>query len=971
MKTNILKYAFFCGFFLFLVACSTKRDSFLSRNSHALSSKYNILYNGGLALDAGVNELKTTYTDNYWEQLTIERMQPTQDAMMPGQARNANFQRAEEKAIKAIHKHSMNIDGGEKNPQMDEAHLMLGKARYYDQRFVPALEAFNYVLYKYPKSDKIYEVKIWREKTNMRMENDGLAVTNLTKLLKEIKFKDQIYADANATLAQAFLNLEEKDSAVAKLKIATEFTTQDEEKARYQFILGQLYDKLNYKDSSYAAYQSVIDMNRKSPRVYVIQAHAKQAAQFDFKNGDSITFLKKFNKLLEDRENRPFLGELNHQMALFYDKYKNDKRAEKYYNVSLRSTSPDTYLRASNYRNLADIYFNNAKYVKAGKYYDSTLVQLNPRIREYKLIQKKRENLNDVIKYEGIAQVNDSIINVFEMTEPQRKTYYEEYIAKLKADDLKKAKEEKEAQELQAATGGTTSDVAERNNKKMSLATKSGEMDANASASSPKSGSAAPPSGAGGTFYFYNPTTVAFGKSEFRKYWGSRTLKNNWRLSSARSNAGATKEDDSDGGADNVTADGKSDVPDERYTVEYYVNQLPKTQKEIDSLAKDRNFAYYQLGAIYKEKFREYKRASDKLEQLLKNKPEERLVLPSMYNLYKIYEITDPAKAAEMKARIIGQYPDSRYAQILANINSESIANLTPETAYNNLFRSYAAGDYKMVLSDVEVAIDQYTGDEIVPKLELLKANTIGKLRGLAEYRKALNFVALNYPNSPEGKDAEALLGKEIPALERLQFSSSETTNWKILYKSKDLNDKATKALQDKITRFLKDRQLGKIKSSYDIYTETDNFVVLHGMKSEEYAKGIASILKEFKEYKVSDTPIIISAQNYEIVQMKKNLSDYLNNPVLNVISVTDQIPFTAPAPTQTVDPNQVQVTPAALQSKAQSQNPPAGQSAQQKTGQSKATPTRTTQSNTPKTATPASPRVQNAGPPTELNPKK
>jgi len=146
--------------------------------------------------------------------------------------------------------------------------------------------------------------------------------------------------------------------------------------------------------------------------------------------------------------------------------------------------------------------------------------------------------------------------------------------------------------------------------------------------------------------------------------------------------------------------------------------------------------------------------------------------------------------------------------------------------------------------------------------------------------------------------------------------------------------------------------------------------VVLHGMKSEEYAKGIASILKEFKEYKVSDTPIIISAQNYEIVQMKKNLSDYLNNPVLNVISVTDQIPFIAPAPTQTIDPNQVQVTPAALQSKAQSQNPPAGQSAQQKTGQSKATPTRTTQS-APKTPTQVSPKVQNAGPPTELNPKK
>jgi hypothetical protein len=38
------------------------------------------------------------------------------------------------------------------------------KARYYDQRFIPALDAFNYILYKYPNSSNIYEAKIWRGK---------------------------------------------------------------------------------------------------------------------------------------------------------------------------------------------------------------------------------------------------------------------------------------------------------------------------------------------------------------------------------------------------------------------------------------------------------------------------------------------------------------------------------------------------------------------------------------------------------------------------------------------------------------------------------------------------------------------------------------------------------------------------------------------------------------------------------------
>lgn len=137
--------------------------------------------------------------------------------------------------------------------------------------------------------------------------------------MQEIKFKDQIFADANATLAQAYLNIEEKDSAISRLKLAIEYTRENEEKARYHFILGQLYDSEKKTDSAMAAYQSVIDMRRKAPRRYVIQAHAKQAQHFDFKSGDTLAFVKKYKDLLEDRENRPYLDIVNHQMGLFYD----------------------------------------------------------------------------------------------------------------------------------------------------------------------------------------------------------------------------------------------------------------------------------------------------------------------------------------------------------------------------------------------------------------------------------------------------------------------------------------------------------------------------------------------------------------------------------------------------------------------------------------------------------------------------
>lgn len=852
----------------------------LSRNYHALTTKDNVLYNGGIAIEKGIAEVKQANIDNFWEILPVERMQVSQQTMMPGQTKNANFEKAETKATKAIQKHSMNIGGSERNPQMDEAYLMLGKARYYDQRFVPALDAFNYVLNKSPNSDKIYIVKIWREKTNMRLDNDALAVNNLRKLLKEIKFKDQIFADANATLAQAFINLQQNDSAVAKLKIAKEFTKSKEEVSRYNFILGQLYEQLGYKDSAYASYQSVIDMRRKAAKSYVIQAHARQAAQFDYKKGDTVAFLKKFDDLLKDRENRPFLDVLHHQLALFREKTNNRELAIKEYNLSLKKKTQDTYLAASNYRNLADIYFIESKFIKAGKYFDSTMVNLKPRTREYNLIKKKRENLDEVIKYEGIAQTNDSIISLYYMSPDDKTKYFEKYIAKLKKEEeIKKKLAEKEAiiqENIAKNNGGLSIEGVGKNSGKI----KSNSQEANDI--SPTAGTS------GAVFYFYNPTTVAFGKVEFAKIWGKRKLKDNWRVASL-SEKGTNDDKDSDTTDSDSEKDSKEEnAIDERYTTAFYSKQIPTSQTLIDSLSKERNFANYQLGIIYKEKFKEFQYAINRFEKLLGDNPEERLVLPSMYNLYKLYEILDKKKAEAIKASIISQYPNSRYAQILLNPNSEAEESSdSPNSVYQKLYKQNKDGEFKAALAGTENAINRFTGDEIVPKLELLKAQITGKLSGLSEFKNALNFVSLNYPNSEEGKKAEKMITVDIPKLESLQLSNAPSKNWKVLYATTDFENKATKTLREKINKFITERNLTRLSVSLDIYTMTDNFVVIHGITSEDLAKGITSVLKEFKEYKVQETPIIISVENYTIVQIKKNIAEYL----------AGNLPDTAPQP--------------------------------------------------------------------------
>ncbi len=869
MKTNTFRQLTSIGFLLFLIACSTKKDTFLARKSHALSTKYNILYNGQIGLDKGVAGIKANSKDDFWKRLPIEKMQIKEDFVVGDKTKNADFELAETKATKAIQKHSMNIGGREKNSQIDEAYLLLGKSRYYDQRFVPALDAFNYILYKYPNSSNIYEAKIWREKTNMRLGNDALVVKNITKLLDEQKLSDQVLANANALLSEAFLNLEEKDSAVAKLKIAEEYTKIKAEKARYRFILGQLYEELGKKDSAIYSYQSVIDMKRKAAREYVIQSQVKKAQLFDYEKGDTTAFLKTYKTLIADRENRSFIDVIYYQMGVFHDKNNNQKQALKYYNSSLKKATTDQYLIVSNYRNLGNMYFKNTEYPIAAKYYDSTLVKLDTKTREYLSIQKTRKNLDEVIQYEAIAKRNDSIIHVASLSETDRVLYFENYIDKLKkSDETKKISEEKEKERLETIA---------RNAKPTTIDPVVSRPDL----PKPKKASLAPPSMADASmnqasvFYFYNPTTVAFGKVEFKKTWGERSLGGNWRLSTGKTDL---KENDTISGktptAENAVAQEKII---KEYTTDYYLKQLPTSQTALDSIVKERNFVYYQLGVIYKEKFKEYDLASNKLEQLLKNNPEEKLVLPAMYNLFKIYQITDASKAEEMRKRISAQFPDSRYAQIINNTNpNEALANETPESEYNKWYKLYREEQFLVVLEKSDALINQFSGDEIVSKFELLKANTIGKLRGLAAYKNALQYVADNYPNSEEGKNAQEIVTTQIPFLEQMNFNTTDAKNWKILYKVGSREDKNTKAIEEKIKKFITVENYQNLTYSYDVYTENENFITIHGINSEVYANSIIRGIAENKKYKIDEPAIVISNENYKVIQIKKNLDAYL-----------------------------------------------------------------------------------------------
>ena len=814
------------------------------------------MYNGNIALEQGITTVNDAFTENFWELLPVERMEIRDEVVLPGQSKNKDFERAEEKAIKAVQVHGMNIQGKEKNPQIDEAYLLLGKARYYDQRFVPALEAFNYILYKYPASDKINHAKVWREKTNMRLENNELAIKNLKRILDQEELNDQELADVSATLAQAYVNMKSKDSALTQLMIAEAYTKVKLEKARYNYIAGQLYDEFGKKDSANMAYDRIIEMHRKIPRAFYINAHLAKSRNFDSETGNKIEFLEYLTKMEENRENRPFLDKIYHRIAEFHRAEESDSLSEAYYNKSLRANASDQFLNALNYSTLGDMYFDRTEYKTAGAYYDSTMLNMKKNSKPFRVVKKKRDNLEDVIYYEDIAKTNDSILHLISLPKEEQMAVFTALTERLKIE----AEEKREQEEKQKARTANTSKLAESLEKQTGRRLDVGNI-----------------KGAGENFYFYNPTTVAYGRNEFIKLWGDRELQDNWRLSNKKTSQGSSKVDDLAATA----------TDNERYDPNFYISKLPTDAKVIDSISRERNYAYYQLGIIYKEKFSEYVLAKDKLETLLKNNPEQRLILPSKYNLYQVYELLGLSNKAEVtKNDIITNYSDSRYAEILRNPNSQLAKDEnSPEVIYSNLYRQFIDQEYASVITSCDKEIRKFEGDPIVPKLELLKASARGRLYGLQAYEESINYVALTYPNTEEGKKAEDILKNAIPAMAKSDFTPDDQADkFNVIYSFDTNSDEDIDAFVETLTKEVSKIRYFDLTVSKDVYDEKTTFVVVHGLKSIGGATGFGQLLEDFKEEKGKDDVKIdkpyfsISSPNYAIIQRHKNLKDYLKS---------------------------------------------------------------------------------------------
>ena len=129
-------------------------------------------------------------------------------------------------------------------------------------------------------------------------------------------------------------------------------------------------------------------------------------------------------------------------------------------------------------------------------------------------------------------------------------------------------------------------------------------------------------------------------------------------------------------------------------------------------------------------------------------------------------------KVEAIKNDIVSNYPDSRYAEIILNPQSElSKDENSPEVIYTNLYKKFENEEYAEVITESNIQIKRLEGDDFLPKFEILKASAKGRLYGFEEYKTGIDYIALTYPNTEEGKKAQELLQNAIPVLAKKEFT--------------------------------------------------------------------------------------------------------------------------------------------------------------------------------------------------------
>jgi len=796
---------------MLFLSCSTKKNKSLNRSYHSVVSSYNVLFNGESSIEEGLLQTQESFVDNFWEFLPIEKINLSKEIITVDGIGNEKFLKSEEKAAKTIQKHSMLINNVQYNSKIAQAYLLLGRARYLDQRFIPALDAFNQVYKQNIIVDEWYHSVIWKAKCNIRLEQEELAIELLKNLLKKEKLSAKVKADANSVLAMAYLQLQKNDLAIRPLKTASSNEKNKQYKARYLFILGQIYEKKFQNDSAYSTFNKVVNFNRSITRDLLINAKIKTLIYNPLNKNE-----REISKIIDNIENKPYLDKIYYGYSNMLFLKDSVSKAEYYLNKAIKENPSDKDLLSRGYEQISKINFNKSNYVLSGKYLDSTLNNLEKNSKKYWELERRRKGLDRVVQLEENINLYDSLLKL--------SSYEPSKLNKV----LNQIKDKKKKPKPKKKTGPV------RNNKT-------------------RTGNSSRPN-----FYFYDTKLVELGKKSFETIWGQRTRESYWRNVSSKPTTVSKKKEEID--EKNIILEETEPVNNDLLAT------IPRTNFQKDSINHLKNKSYLRLAEIYLEKYSDYSLTKTKLNQLRRLNPSNEILVEANYILYKVQKKQNKKNAEEIRLQIIKQFPDSKFAKILADQNILIAEEGETLKQLDSFYTLYDDQKFQQVLVGVEKGMVFIENKEILLEFDLLKAKTIGKLEGIIKYSEQIKNIIDRYPNSSKVADLKELI-RAINLKWKTKPTKKILSNYNIVFFLENLKNPS-----DSLIKKVKDITLNKFRVSVDVYDLSTKLLVVRDLESKEKANEVLENIKEkLESLRLNNNFVVLSSQ-YKNILIYKDL---------------------------------------------------------------------------------------------------
>lgn len=691
-----------------LTACSTKKNTSGTRFYHAMTARFNTYFNGSEAFKEGVEEQRKGHKDNYTDLLPIYNVRDKKTAAMG----KSNFETAIEKCEKAIKQHSIkakpkaNVNKRlsaedkafrtrkEFNPFLRHAWLLMGKAQFQQGNFIEAASTFNYICGLYAGQPEVVSVaRAYLARCYVELEWPYDAEDVFNKLNRD-SISSEGQREYNASYADYLILVQQYEAAIPYLQKTIRKEHNKQQRARLNFLLGQLYHATGKKEEAYKALRRVIRANPP----YELSFNAQILQTEMMSTGNHNKMIKKLQRMARNKKNTNYKDQIYYAIGNIYLANKDTAHCIGAYEKGAKESTQNGIAKAMLLLRLGEVYWTKEDYINAQRCYAELIGILDKEHKEYAEAERRSGILTELEPHLSAIKLQDSLQWLAKLPENERNEAIDRVIKALKEKEKEEARNEMNAKmaanmpTLPTATPATG--TANR-------------------------GRTAGQQGQSGVWYFYNPSVVAQGKRQFTRTWGKRPLEDNWRRSHKAEDRSAEFEEydyseagdsllaaqaDSIARADSIAeaeerlADSLANDPHNR---EYYLQQIPFSEEQLQASNDILRDALYQAGILEMERLENFELSRRTLLRLIDMFPDVADKDNVYYHLFLINGRKNNIAEAELyKQRLIEEFPESKYAIMLANPHYELYARQgkhIEDSLYAATYEAYNRNDYTEV----------------------------------------------------------------------------------------------------------------------------------------------------------------------------------------------------------------------------------------------------------------------------------